>query len=142
MTVEQVHVVDFHAFQALVQARHQIFAAAPVAVRSRPHVVAGLARDEELVAIRSEILVHQSAHGLLGRAIHRSVIVSQVEVGNAMVESIMRNLATALVGVHTTEVVPESQTHLRQQHTRAPAALKLHPIIVAVLIRKVIFLHR
>ena len=63
-------------------------------------------------------------------------------MGDAVIEGVVRNLATALVGVHTTEVVPEAQTHLRQQHTRAPAALKLHPIVVAVLVRKVIFLHR
>ena len=43
--VEDVDVVELHAPQALVEAREQVLARAAVAVRARPHVVAGLRRD-------------------------------------------------------------------------------------------------
>ena len=51
--VEDVDVVEPHALQALVEARQQVLARAPFPVRARPHVVAGLARDDQLVAIRA-----------------------------------------------------------------------------------------
>ena len=48
--VEDVHVLQAHAFQALVQAGQQILARSPVAVRARPHIVAGLGADDQLIA--------------------------------------------------------------------------------------------
>ena len=47
--VEDVHVVQAHAAKALVQARQQVLARAPVPVGPGPHVVAGLGGDDELV---------------------------------------------------------------------------------------------
>ena len=141
VTVEQVHIVRPHPFQALVDAGHEIFAAAPVAVGPRPHVVARLRGDEELVAVRPEVVVHQPPHRLLGRSVHRPVVVGKVEVGDAVVEGVVSNLPTTLVGVHASEVMPEAQAHPRQHHTRAPAALIHHLARIAVLVSKIIFLH-
>ena len=55
--VEDVEVVDAHPAKALVQARQHVLARpAALAVRPRPHVPARLARDDQLVAVRSEVL--------------------------------------------------------------------------------------
>ena len=51
--VEDVDVVEAQAPQALVEAREQVLARAPVAVRPGPHVVAGLGGDDQLVAVRA-----------------------------------------------------------------------------------------
>ena len=75
MTVEQVYIVDLHALQTLVDRSHEILTTAPVAVRPRPHVVACLRRDEQFVAIGTEILVHQASHRLFGRAIDGTIVV-------------------------------------------------------------------
>ena len=53
--VEDVDVVEPHALEALVEAREQVLARAPVAVRAGPHVVAGLGRDDELVAVGPQV---------------------------------------------------------------------------------------
>ena len=44
--VEQVHVVQVHSSEALVEAGHEVLARAPVAIRSGPHVISRLGRDE------------------------------------------------------------------------------------------------
>ena len=49
--IEDIDIVDPHALEALVEARQHIFAAAPFAIGAGPHVVAGLARDDEFVAV-------------------------------------------------------------------------------------------
>ena len=117
MTIEEVYVVDVQASERLVERCHEILARAPVAIGSRPHVVAGLRGDEQFIAEGAEVVVHQSAEGLFGGPIGRTVVVCQVEVGDTMIEGIVCDLTTALIGVDASEVVPESQRHLRQQNT-------------------------
>ncbi len=50
-------VLEPHPLQRLVERRQQVLARAPLAVRPGPHVVAGLGRDHELVAVRPEVLI-------------------------------------------------------------------------------------
>src|SRR5580693_6621135 len=59
--VEDVHVLQAHPAQRLVQAGQQVLAGAPFAVRAGPHVVAGLGRDDQLVAVGPEVLPHDPA---------------------------------------------------------------------------------
>ena len=123
MTVEEIHIVQIHALETLVEARHQILARAPVAVRTFPHIISCLGRDEEFVAIRLEIILHQSAHGFLGTSVWRTIVVGKVEVGDSVVEGIVGDGTASLVRIHSSEVVPESQTNLRQQDSALAASL-------------------
>ncbi len=66
--IEDVDIVEAHALEALVEAREHIFAAAPFAVRPRPHVIARLGRDHEFVAKAAEVAAQDVAEGKLGRA--------------------------------------------------------------------------
>ena len=84
--VEDVDVVQAQAAERLVQAREQVLARAQVAVRARPHVPAGLGRDDELVAVGPEVLAQDAAGVDLGAAVGRAVVVGQVEVRDAQVE--------------------------------------------------------
>ena len=84
--VEDVDVVEAHPREALVEAREQVLARAPLAVRPGPHVVAGLRRDDELVAVRPQVVREDPAEVLLGRAGRRPVVVREVEVRDAEIE--------------------------------------------------------
>ena len=132
VAVEEVDVVEVHAPQALLQARHEILAAAPVAVGAGPHVVAGLGGDEQFVAVRAEVVVHQAAHRLLGGAVWRAVVVGEVEVGDAVVEGVVGDGAAALVGRGGAKVLPETEAHLRQQYAAMAAAAVEVGVVVAM----------
>ena len=82
MRVEDVDVVEAQPAQALVEAREEVLPRAPLAVRAGPHVVAGLRRDHELVAVRREVGGEQPPERLLRRAVRRAVVVREVEVGD------------------------------------------------------------
>ena len=122
MAVEQVHIVEVHALKALVEACHEILARAPVAVRAFPHVISRLCGNEQLVAVRSKIVLHELSHGLLCAAVRRAIVVGKVKMGYAVVEGIVCNGSAALVGVYRSKVVPESQAHLWQKHAALAAS--------------------
>ena len=82
MRVEDVDVVEAHAGQRLVERRQQVLPRPPVAVGTRPHVVAGLRRDDQFVAVRRQIVDEHAAEVHLRRSIRRPVVVGEVEVGD------------------------------------------------------------
>ncbi len=116
--VEDVDVVDAHARERLLGAREQVLARASVRVRSVPHVVAGLRRDDQLVAVRREVLAHHPAEVRLGRAVRRAVVVGQVEVRDALVERVAEHLALAVEGDVVAEVPPQSERDGRKGQAR------------------------
>ena len=65
VAVEDVHIVQPHALEALVEAGDQVLARSPLAVGAGPHVVAGFAGDHQLVAVAAQVLGQDSAKGLL-----------------------------------------------------------------------------
>ena len=139
MAVEEINVVQMHAPEALVQACHQVLSGAPVAVWPQPHVIACLRRDEEFIAIRTEVVFHQAPQGLFCRTVGRAVVVGEIEVCDAVVEGITCYLTTSLIGVNAAEVVPEAETDLRQQDARLSASVILHSILVAQSICCILF---
>ena len=91
--VEDVDVVEAQAAEALVEAGEQVLARSPFSVRPRPHVVTGLRRDHELVAVRREVGGEQPPERLLGRPVRRPVVVREVEVRDPPVECATRDRA-------------------------------------------------
>jgi hypothetical protein len=120
--VEDVDVVQAHPRQALVQRREQVLARAPLAVRPRPHVVAGLGGDDQLVAEGREVLAEDAPEVQLGRAGRRAVVVGEVEVADAAVERAPQHRALGLERLVVAEVVPEAERDRRQLDAAAPAA--------------------
>ena len=141
MGVEEVHIVEPHALQTLVQTGHQRLARAPIAVRSGPHHIAGLGTDEEFVAIGGEIGVEQAAYRFLGGSGRRAVVVGQVEMGDAMVKGITADSPTLVKGHIGTKILPKPQTYLGQHDATAPTAGIGHAVIVAIRGGEV-FVHR
>ena len=127
--VEDVDVVEPEPPERLVEAREQVLARAAVAVRPGPHVVAGLRRDDELVAVGAQVVAEQPAERLLGRAVGRPVVVREVEVGDAEVERAQDGRAARLVRPVGAEVVPEPERDRRQHEPAAAAAPVLHPLV-------------
>ena len=130
VAVEDVHVLQPHALEALVEAGDQILARPPLAIRPGPHVVARFGRDDQLVAIRTQVLRHHAPEVLLGGAGRRSVVVGEVEVCDAEVEGAQHHGAPVLVGIDAAEVVPQPQRHRRQQQPAAPRAAIEHAAII------------
>ncbi len=60
MAVENIHIIEPHPLQALIQAGNQVFAGSPVSVGTRPHQVARLAGDNQLITIGGKVLVENA----------------------------------------------------------------------------------
>ena len=126
VAVEEVHVVYVHAAEALVERGEEVLAAAPFAVRAGPHVVAGLGGDEHLVAVGAERLVHESAEGLLGGAVHWAVVVGEVKDGDAVVEGTVGHGLGVVKGAYAAEIVPEAEAEGGHKDAALAASAVFH----------------
>src|SRR5262249_17203924 len=118
--VEDVDVLEPHPLERLVERREEVLPGPPVAVRAGPHVVAGLRRDDELIAVRTEILPDDRAERLLRGAVRRPVVVGEVEVGDAEIEGAAEDRPARLERPVAAEVVPEAERD-RGEKQAAPA---------------------
>jgi hypothetical protein len=120
VVVEDVDVVKSEAPQALIETCDQVFPRAEVAVGPRPHVPTGLGRDDELVAVVVQVLAEDPSEVGLGAAVRGSVVVGQVEMGDAQVEGPAHDGALGVEGPVVTEVLPQPERHGRRQEAAAP----------------------
>src|SRR5271166_6446553 len=127
--VENVHVVKLHALEALVQASKKIFARAPVAIRPRPHIPAGLGANDEFVAVGGELAMKDAAEILLSGNGRRTVVVCKVEVGDAEVEGTPEHGLTILKGIHVAKIVPKAERDGGQKQSTSAAAAVLHFVV-------------
>ena len=105
--VEDVDVVQAHPPQALIEAREQVLARAPLPVGARPHVVARLRRDDQLVAVAGEVLVEDASEVDLRAAVGRAVVVGEIEVGDAEIERAPHDRAAGRERPVIAEVLPQ-----------------------------------
>ena len=94
MAVEDVHVIEPHALEGLVEAGEQIFARTPFAIRTGPHVPACLCGDDEFVAIGMKILFEQGAEIFFSRAGRRTVVVGEIKMRDAEIKGAAGDGAT------------------------------------------------
>ena len=135
--VEDVDVVEAHAPEALIEARQQVLARAPVPVGPGPHVVAGLAGDDQLVAVGAQVVAHDQPERALRGPVGRAVVVGEVEVRDPAVERAPDDRARGLERPVGAEVVPQPERDRGQLDAAAAAAAVGHPAVVAVLGRDV-----
>ena len=110
MAVEDVHIVEAHALQALVQACQQVFArTTPLSVGAGPHVVTGFAGDDQLIAVGPEVAAQVFAKVGFRAAVRRAVIVGQIKVVDAQVKRGAQHVALGLEGRGIAEVVPQTE---------------------------------
>ena len=129
--VEDVDVVQPHPGQRGVQRGQQVLARTPVAVRTGPHVVAGLGGDHQLVAVRPEVLGEHPAEVGLRGSVGRAVVVGQVEMGDAEVERPPQDGPLGGQRIDVTEVLPEPERH-RGQVQPAAADPAVGHVVVAI----------
>ena len=129
MRVEDVDVVEPHPREALVEAREEVLARAVVAIRSRPHVVAGLRRDDELVPEGAQVLLDEHTEVLLRRAVRRPVVVCEVEMGDPQVECAADDGAARLERTVVPEVPPQTEGDCRQKQSAAARPAVVHPLV-------------
>jgi len=80
--------------RSLIEACQHVFAAAAtLPVRTGPHVVASLCREDQLIPVGSEIGGHDPAEALLGCAVLRAVVVGKIEVCDPAVEGVQQHLS-------------------------------------------------
>ena len=128
--IEDVDVIQAQALEALVQAGQDVFArAATLAIGPGPHVPAGLAGDDEFVAIGGEVFTQQPTEIDLGAAIGRPVIIGQVEVIDAQIEGGTQQGALTIQRRGVAKVVPEAQRQRRQHETAATHAAVRNTVI-------------
>src|ERR1044072_5211760 len=132
MRVEDVDVLEAHPAKALVETRKELLRRAPLAVRARPHVVAGLGRDHELVAIRVQVDLEHAPEVLLRGAVRRPVVVSQVEVGDPELKSAPDYRAARFKGKVVAEVVPQAEGEQRQVEPAATGPPIPHAVVAIV----------
>ena len=130
--IEDVHIVQMHSLQALVNAGHQIFSASEIPVGSRPHIISGLGRDDQLIPVRTPVHIHVTAEIPLRFTVGRSVIVGQVKMRDALIKRGAENLLLCGKRCDVSKVVPQSQRKGRQLQTAVPAASVFHLIISAL----------
>ena len=107
--VENIDIFKSHSLKGLIQARQQVLAASPVAVRALPHGVTGFSGDDHLVPIRQEILFEDPAEVLLSTARLRPVIIGQIKVRNTVIECCKAELLHISIGARVAKIVPQPQ---------------------------------
>ena len=126
MAIEYVNILQPHSSQALVEAGNEVFSRSPFSVRSGPHQVARLRRDDQLVAVRSKVLPEDLAEVFFGGSGRRAVIVRQIEMGDAEVECMSEHRPRIFKRVDSAEIVPESKSDRRQLQAAASASIVRH----------------
>ena len=148
VAVEDVHVVQAHPGQRLVQARQQVLTRPPVAVGPWPHVVAGLGRDDQLVAVAAQVVAQNAAEVPLRRAVERpvlqssqrviggiervtAVVVREIKVGHTQVERAEDDRPLRVQGPVRAKVLPQPQRYLGEPDA-TPATAAVGRVIVSV----------
>src|SRR5438445_1050383 len=135
MRIEDVNVLEAQPLQAPVEAGKQVLPRTPEAVRPGPHVVTGLGRDHQLVAVSGQVGSEDVAEALLGRAVRRPIVVRQVEVRDAEIEGAADDGPLRLDRALAPEVLPEPKGHGGQLEPAATGASVWHAG-VTVLVRR------
>ena len=132
MRVEDVDIVETKTAQRLIKRREHILASTTARpVRTGPHVVSGLGRDHQFVAVGGQIRAQQLAEVDFRLAGWRPVVVGEVEVRDAGVEGGAHDLALGSGRMKVAEVLPQPQRDGWQQKPRAPAAAIDHGPVIA-----------
>ena len=112
--VEQVHIIEPHPFERLIEAGDQILAATPLSVRTVPHAVTGFGGDKEFIPVRTEIFIHQTSEIGFCATGRNTIVVRKIKMRHAMVKSIPTDSTTAFKRRIVAKIMPESQTDFRQ----------------------------
>ena len=109
MVVKDIDIVEVETLEAGVEARQQALARSPFPIRPRPHPIARLGRNDDLVPVRPQIGGQNASEILFGGAGRRTVVVGEIEMRDPAVKGAAQNGAAGLEGVEAAEVLPQPQ---------------------------------
>ena len=124
--VEDIHIIQSHALQALIQAGHEILFAAPVAVRSGPHIITGFRGNHQFITIYTQILFQNTTEILFCRTVYRSVVVRQIEVCDTVIKSSVTHVQHVVKIPIGAKIVPQSQGDCRKLQSTCTTAVVFH----------------
>ena len=124
--VENVHIVQPHPLQALVQTGQQIFPAAPVSVRAVPHGIARLGGNDEFVPVSGQVVPQNTAEIPFRRAGSRPIVVGKVKVGDAVVKGGAHDGPHGVVAGGIPKIVPQTQRYGGKFQPAGAAAMVGH----------------
>ena len=85
--VEDIHIIQSHTLQALIQAGHQVLFTAPVAVRSGPHIITSLRGNHQFIPVHTQILFQDTSEIFFCSTVYRSIVVRQIKMCDTVVKS-------------------------------------------------------
>ena len=109
MTVKDVEVFKTGALKALIYACHYIFARTSIAIGAVPHEVTGFGSDDDFIAMILKTLAQHPSEISLGASGRRSVIISDIEVGYALVKCVEYNVTSRGIIVDISEIMPQAE---------------------------------
>src|ERR1022692_4069400 len=109
MGVKNVDILESHARQAFVQRCKQILARPAHPIRAWPHIPSRFCRNQELIAVFAQILPQNLPEVLLGGPIRRPIVVRQIEMRYAAIESAPNHCPARLKEIVASEVLPQSK---------------------------------
>ena len=133
MVVEDVHAIQAHALQGLIKGVQQVFPGAPHSpVRARPHLPSGLGGNDQFLTVPGEVLTEDTAEVELRGTRRRTIVVGQIEVRDAQVESLAQRGAHGGQRSVVTEVVPQPQGQRGQFQARVPHPPIRHGVVTVL----------
>ena len=127
MVVENIHIVQIHAFQALVQTGHQILSGPPIAIRSRPHIITSFCGNHHLIPVRRQLFMKNSSEILLCHSFRRSsIIISQIKMRDSMIERAGNDFLLLIQWIFKSKILPQSQRDLWKKQSALSATVVFH----------------
>ena len=130
--IENIHIIKPHPLQGLIKACYEILPASPVAVGSRPHIVAGLGGDDKLITVSSEMLLKDLSEIPLRAPVFRAVIIRKIEVRDAVIKGCETHLLHIGVVSRISEIMPQSQRQGGKLKPAPAAAVIFHCLVSVV----------
>ena len=106
MMIEDIYIIQPHSLQALVKACEQILSASPVPVRSRPHIIAGLRTDDQLISVCMKLILQNLSKILLCTSRLWTVVVCKVKMSDSIVKCCEAHLLHILINTGISKIVP------------------------------------
>ena len=104
--VEDIHIIQSHTLQALIQAGHQVLFTAPVAVRSGPHIITGLRGNHQFIPVHTQILFQDTSEIFFCSTVYRSIVVRQIKMCDTVVKSSVTHVQHIVKIPIGSEIVP------------------------------------
>ena len=104
--IEDIYIIQTKAFQALVKTGDQILTASPVSIRSRPHIIACLCADDQLISVCRKFLSQDFSKIFLRTSRLWAIVVCKVKMCNSIIKCCEAHLLHILINTGVSEIMP------------------------------------